>query len=182
MKTRKILTMGFEPRSNAVKLNGEACDGDCYEYDVTLRANDASWNIPTLAAACGMLLGVHAVICGNERLRIGISLDESRSIWIGSFFHYGSEEIVTASGLTECVEELARVVRAYSTSPQAIQDAALAPGRGRNACSYGEDATLVSFMVRSAGVPENQWSTVTLAVRAEAQRAAAIWETAAFQS
>lgn len=182
MKTRKILTMGYAAHTGATKLNGEACDGDCYAYDDALRARDAGWSMAELTAACGALLTVHGAICGNPALRVGISLDESRGIWIGSFAHYGSVELVTASSLTECVGEIARVSRAYFASDQSRADLAASPGRGRGACAYGEDAALIGFMTRASGVPEGERATIEAAILAEAQRAAAIWDAAAIHA
>ncbi len=121
MSLRKIFRMGYEP-----------CKGDCYCYDDVLPIDEL--DSTRKAAVVQKLLDMHAPMCGNEALRYGVDLVET---FLGT-------------DMLGVVDQIADSALAHFASEQFAKEAALAPGLGRGVCAYGNDASLVDFIQKTA--------------------------------
>lgn len=169
MANRKILTMTYHADGRE-SINEEACSGDCYAYDDVLRVR-SDWTPEQVRTTFRHLLKMHSGICGNDRYRLGVDLDEESGTFVGSFLHYGALETVCADTIGGVVEKLATVVDAYMASPQRAADLASYPGLGRSACAYGEDDALVRWMAAAGGVPNEALAYLDLSMNDPSGRA-----------
>lgn len=166
---RKILAMTYKDGHESI--NEEACRGDCYAYDDVLRIR-GDWSPEQLRATLRHLIQMHAGICGNDRYRLGVDLDEENMIFVGTFTHYGALETVCDRTISGVVEKLAAVVGAYMVSPQRTADLATYPGLGRSACAYGEDDALIRWMTTAGGIPNESLAYLDLSAIDPTGRAA----------
>lgn len=162
MANRKILTMTYRPDGRE-SINEEACSGDCYAYEAVMQVH-GDWTPEQLRATFRNLLRMHAGICGNDRYRLGVDLDEGSGTFVGTFLHYGALETVCSSTIGGVVENLASVVDSYMAGPQRTADLAAYPGLGRSACAYGEDDALVRWMAAAGGVPNEALAYLDLSM------------------
>lgn len=147
MRTRKILCMTYRPNT---EINQEVCEGDCYEYDDVLRIKE-DWSKEEIRMTMEHLLRIHAGVCGNSNYRVGVDFDESSGVFIGTLYRFGVLDMVTGRSVQAVVESLAKVAIAYFDSEQYKKDIAKDPGRGRDACHYGDDAALKGWMAKVGG-------------------------------
>lgn len=150
--TRKILCMTYKAHDAAPTVNAEECQGDCYAYDDVLKVKGEGWTVAMLRAVMGKLVAMHAGICGNANYRLGIDLDEGRGLYVGTFLHFGALETTIGATLGATIEGLSEVTGRYFASEQYRIDLERDPGKGRDACAYGEDRALWGWMVRASGV------------------------------
>lgn len=134
---RKIFRMGYEP-----------CKGDCYAWGDVLPIDDL--DPEKRAAVKTKLLDLHRPMCGNAALRYGVDFDEHRRLFIAYFYHYGAVETFCAESMLSVVDELADSALAHFRSEQHQKELSLSSGLGRDACAYGTDEELSSFIDRSA--------------------------------
>ena len=154
---RKVLCMTYREHTagqptNAPVINAEACQGDCYAYDDVLKARDEIWTVDLLRTVMGKLITMHSGICGNANYRLGIDLDDSYGIYIGTFLHFGALETCCADTIDGVVAMLSDITGRYFASDAYKADMARDPGKGRAACAYGEDHALWGWMIRASGV------------------------------
>ena len=152
MNTRKLLCMTYAPHTTAPVINAEACAGDCYAYDDVLRIKAEGWTVDLLRKVMGRLITMHAGICGNQNYRLGIDLDENRGLYVGSFYHFGALETCIDSNIVGVIESLSAITGRYFASDTYKADIARDPGKGRDACAYGEDNALWGWMIKASGI------------------------------
>jgi hypothetical protein len=149
---RKILCMSYLDHSAAPVVNGEKCQGDCYAYDDVLRIKGEGWTVDLLRKVMGQMITMHSGICGNQNYRLGIDLDEDRGLYVGSFLHFGALETCINNSIVGTVERLSEIASRYFASEQYRRDLARDPGKGRDACAYGEDRALWGWMIKASGM------------------------------
>lgn len=154
MKTRKILCMSYRPGNPSPSVNEETCHGDCYAYDDVLRVRGETWTTESIRITMEHLLKIHHGICGNQNYRLGIDLDEERGVYIGTFYRFGSMDVVTGSTVSEVVECLADAGGTYFCSDEYRADVARDPGLGKSACAHGDEGALRSWMAKVGGFDE----------------------------
>lgn len=157
---RKVLCMTYREHAgqltNAPVINAEVCQGDCYAYDDVLKARDEIWTVDLLRTVMGKLIVMHSGICGNANYRLGIDLDDSYGLYVGSFLHFGALETCIASSIEGVIETLSDITGRYFASDAYKADIARDSGKGRDACAYGEDRELWGWMIRASGVDLTQ--------------------------
>jgi hypothetical protein len=149
---RKILCMTYKDHSVSPSINSEECAGDCYAYDDVLKIKGEGWTVSLLQRVMGRLIAMHAGICGNANYRLGIDLDEDRGLYVGTFLHFGALETTIGSTIGGTIENLSDIAGRYFDSEQYQRDLALDPGKGRDACAYGEDRALAGWMIGASGI------------------------------
>jgi len=149
---RKILCMTYKDHSVSPSINSEECAGDCYAYDDVLKIKGEGWTVDLLRMVMGRLITMHAGICGNQNYRLGIDLDENRGLYVGSFYHFGALETCIDSNIVGVIENLSDIAGRYFASDTYKADIARDPGKGRDACAYGEDRALAGWMIGASGI------------------------------
>lgn len=136
---RKLFRMQYEP-----------CNGDCYAYDDILPLDGLTPQ--QLKSVMDKLVECHRPLCGNANLRYGLDLDEQRHVFIGSFWHYGKLELVSADTCLDAIQLLADTILRHFLSDAGKAELARDAGLGHSVCHYGEDQDLRRWMVRSSGL------------------------------
>ena len=149
--TRKILCMSYRPGNPTPDVNQEKCQGDCYAYDDVLRIKGQGWTTEQIRVTMERLLSVHTKICGNANYRLGIDLDETSDLFIGTFYRFGTLDVVTGRTVLETIEELGTVTAQYFASDRFDADQAVDSGLGHQACQHGDEQALKSWMARVGG-------------------------------
>jgi hypothetical protein len=142
------------------RMQHEPCNGMCYapSYDggenfESFKAMNAFKNdLPRLKKFFENLLKVHEPLCGNEKLRIAIDVDDIANIYVGSFMHFNKLETVIGDNILDTLEAIIEIALTVYETEDFKKDLVANPGQGHDVCDHGEDHDLKKFVLRETGI------------------------------
>lgn len=110
------------------------------------------------------VVAIHEPACGNEKLAYGLDLCEDSGLFIGSFLHFGTVDLVTGSTAFETLNRLCDAVLAYFETEDFALNIRTYPGEGHDVCEHGKLPDLVTFALNHSGLSEEKQTEIAEAL------------------